>query len=120
MWFTRTPPAVAIQSAVFSHSTLGSIYRQGLLTNALNPKVALFFLAFMPQFIAADSPHKVWAFLTLGLSFVVTGTTWCFCIAWFASRISRKFHETPALSTLLNRIAGGLFVLLGIRLAASK
>jgi RhtB (resistance to homoserine/threonine) family protein len=120
MWFTRTPAAVAVQSAVFSHSTFGSIYRQGLITNVLNPKVALFFLAFMPQFIAADSPHKVWAFITLGLSLVVTGTTWCFCIAWFASRISRNFHETPALSTVLNRIAGGLFVLLGIRLVASK
>ena len=118
MWLTRTA-AVPIQTG-FNSSTFGSIYRQGLVTNVLNPKVALFFLAFMPQFIAAESPNKLWAFITLGLCFVVTGTAWCFCIAWFASLMSRKFHDNPGLGTLLNRVAGGLFVLLGVRLVATK
>src|SRR3989475_13235635 len=51
-------------------------FRQGMLTNVLNPKVALFFLALMPQFIEPDSPTKVGAFLLLGLTFVTTGTAW--------------------------------------------
>jgi threonine/homoserine/homoserine lactone efflux protein len=50
------------------------IYRQGILTNVLNPKVALFFLAFLPQFVEAGSHDKVLAFLILGMTFVFNGT----------------------------------------------
>src|SRR5678815_4030210 len=52
-------------------------FRQGIVTNLLNPKVALFFLALMPQFISAGSDNKVGAFLVLGLSFVTLGLAWC-------------------------------------------
>ena len=54
-----------------------SALRQGMLTNILNPKVALFFLAFLPQFIDSSTPSKVAAFLTLGFTFVATGMVWC-------------------------------------------
>src|SRR6266513_1271257 len=64
-------------------------FRQGMLTNVLNPKVALFFLALMPQFIAPDSPAKVGAFLVLGLTFITTGTAWCLVLALGASRVRR-------------------------------
>jgi threonine/homoserine/homoserine lactone efflux protein len=53
---------------------LRRVFWQGALTNALNPKVALFFLAFLPQFVAADSPHKTLAFLLLGGIFIFNGT----------------------------------------------
>jgi threonine/homoserine/homoserine lactone efflux protein len=52
---------------------LRQVFWQGALTNVLNPKVALFFLAFLPQFVAADSPHKALAFAALGLIFVCNG-----------------------------------------------
>ena len=55
-------------------TSLGLAFRRGVLTNVLNPKVALFFLALLPQFIDSDSPTKVAAFLVLGLTFVATGT----------------------------------------------
>lgn len=77
MLFSRRSAAGAIP-ATFSTSGFLAIFRQGLVTNVLNPKVALFFLAFMPQFIAADSTNKFAAFLVLGLCFVVTGTLWAF------------------------------------------
>ena len=67
-----------------------TVYRQGVLTNVLNPKVALFFLAFLPQFVDPSSPHRTAAFLTLGLVFVLSGTTWCLIVACFAAAASRR------------------------------
>jgi threonine/homoserine/homoserine lactone efflux protein len=107
------------QIALKSESFL-TIYRQGLFTNVLNPKVALFFLAFMPQFIDADSPNKPLAFLALGLCFMTTGTIWCFCLAWFAASIGERLNRNSNFERALNRAAGALFVVLGIRLAATE
>ncbi len=104
----------------FSSSGFLAVYRQGLLTNLLNPKVALFFLAFVPQFIAEDSPAKFAAFVTLGLCFVTTGTVWCLAVVWFASRLGNRLRDNATVAGILNRVAGALFVALGIRLAATK
>jgi threonine/homoserine/homoserine lactone efflux protein len=106
--------------ANFADADFSSVYRQGLLTNLLNPKVALFFLAFMPQFIAADSPRKGLAFVALGLCFVSTGTLWCLGLAWFASAIGSRLRRNAALATVVNRAAGALFVGLGVRLVSGR
>jgi threonine/homoserine/homoserine lactone efflux protein len=112
-----TRPSAAPLPENFSSAGFFPVFRQGMLTNVLNPKVALFFLAFMPQFIAADSPNKFLAFITLGLCFVTTGTIWCFCLAWFASLLGDRLRGSAA---FLNRAAGVLFIFLGIRLAAAR
>jgi threonine/homoserine/homoserine lactone efflux protein len=93
-----------------------SAFLHGFLTNALNPKVAVFFLAFLPQFIDADAPSKAAAFLVLGCLFNVTGTAWNLAVAWFAGRVGRS----PSLDWLrvwLERTLGALFVAAGVRLA---
>jgi threonine/homoserine/homoserine lactone efflux protein len=95
-------------------------FRQGILTNLLNPKVALFFLALMPQFIAAGSEHKVGAFLVLGLSFVIMGLAWCVALAVGASYLRGAFLRRPSLGSWLNRVAGAMFIALGLRLAAAR
>ena len=95
------------------------IYRQGALTNILNPKVALFFLAFLPQFISASSPNKVLSFALLGLVFVATGTIWCLILALFSSTISARLRRSEKMTGRLRRINGVLFILLGIRLATA-
>lgn len=118
MLFSRA--AVPSIPASFSSSSFWAIYRQGLLTNVLNPKVALFFLAFMPQFIAADSTSKFAAFIALGLCFIVSGTLWCLCLAWFSSLLGDRLRGSKTFANVLNRTAGALFVFLGLRLATTK
>jgi threonine/homoserine/homoserine lactone efflux protein len=95
-------------------------FRQGLVTNVLNPKVALFFLAFLPQFIAPDSEAKVAAFLALGLTFVTTGTIWVLILALAGASAGRMFIRFPAAHRWLLRVMGGLFVYLGVRLVAAE
>jgi RhtB (resistance to homoserine/threonine) family protein len=104
----------------FRRRTTTAAFRQGFLTNVLNPKVALFFLAFLPQFIDPASSAKLLAFLMLGLTFVTTGTIWCLLLAWFASGFSERLRANPAITAWLNRAIGSLFVFLGLRLATAK
>ena len=98
----------------------GALFRQGLLTNVLNPKVALFFLALLPQFIDADAPHKLLAFLFLGAWFVVQGAL--FLIAFVllrraAAALARRRRRGGAAST---SPAPACFVWLAARLGAGR
>jgi len=95
-------------------------FRQGLLTNVLNPKVALFFLAFLPQFVASDSMAKTSAFLMLGLTFVTTGTIWVLILAAAAAQVRGLLADRPRVQVWISRIMGSLFVFLGLRLAVSE
>jgi threonine/homoserine/homoserine lactone efflux protein len=95
------------------------IFWQGFLTNVLNPKVALFFLAFVPQFIDPASPTKVEAFLLLGAIFNTTGTIWNIVVARASSFLAARLRAASKLGVWLNRCLGGLFIALGVRLAAS-
>ena len=96
------------------------IFLQGFLTNALNPKVAIFFLAFVPQFIAPDAPDKPLAFLVLGLIFDFNAMLWCNALAVGTALASRRLRIGARASTWLNRAIGGMFVALGVRLALSR
>jgi threonine/homoserine/homoserine lactone efflux protein len=99
---------------------LRRIYAQGILTNVLNPKVALFFLAFVPQFIDANAPHKAIAFLILGAVFNINGMLWCHALALFTAQARARLKPNPAVTQWLNRATGGLFVWLGVKLALAK
>jgi threonine/homoserine/homoserine lactone efflux protein len=96
------------------------IFRQGILTNAMNPKVALFFLAFLPQFIDGHSGTKVAAFSILGLTFIISGTLWCMIVVWFASALSQRFRERPSTESWLKRAVGALFIGLGVKLVLER
>jgi len=109
-------------SSMVRSTTVGlwRIYRQGALTNILNPKVALFFLAFLPQFISATSPNKVLSFLALGTVFITTGTIWCLILAVFSSSLGKRLRNSEAMTARLRKINGVLFGLLGLKLATAR
>lgn len=98
----------------------GRIFAQGFLTNVLNPKVALFFLAFVPQFIAADAPNKPLAFVILGCIFNFNGMLWCNGLAIFTAFASARLKVQPRVALWLNRVTGSLFLMLGARLALAE
>lgn len=110
-------PAIASVAASDDRASLRWVFLQGVLTNALNPKVALFFLAFLPQFVAVDAPHKPLAFLTLGLIFICTGTLWCLFVAAFAAKAAHRLRQSEGVIAWINRALGGLFLYLGFRVA---
>ena len=97
----------------------GADFRRGLLTNLLNPKVALFMLAFLPQFIPAQSAHKTLAFLGLGLLFIVQSLLFLLGVVLLTARLSRLPVLTRGARGL--QVLGGLlFVVLAVRLAGSR
>jgi threonine/homoserine/homoserine lactone efflux protein len=93
---------------------------QGIVTNVLNPKVALFFLAFLPQFIEPASSSKTLAFLALGGTFITTGLIWCLVLATGAAQLQAFFLRKPNARTMIDRAVGSLFLALGARLAWSR
>ncbi len=98
---------------------LWRVYRQGFLTNALNPKVALFFLAFVPQFIVPGTSDKTAAFLLLGLLFVVNSLPINLGYAWLAGSAARRLGAVQRAMPWMDRAAGVMFVGFGLSLAMS-
>jgi threonine/homoserine/homoserine lactone efflux protein len=94
------------------------VLREAFVINVFNPKVALFFLAFLPQFIAPGAPAKALAFVALGCLFSVNGLLVNLPVAWLAGRAGRGLRERARLARWLGGGLGALFVALAGRLAA--
>ncbi|MCC5903631.1 MAG: LysE family translocator [Halomonas sp.] len=96
------------------------IFMQGFLTNVLNPKVAVFFLAFVPQFISPDSTNKALAFIVLGCIFNFNGMLWCHFLAISSAFASQRVQASETIALWLNRLIGGVFISFGIKLALAE
>ncbi len=116
----RSTPADAGQAAgaAAPPSFARGVWR-GFLTNALNPKVALFYLALLPQFIDADAPHKTGAFVVLGLWFVVQGGLFSLALVLLTA-LARHLPTRPGVGRALNLGGAGLFTFLAMRLALAE
>jgi threonine/homoserine/homoserine lactone efflux protein len=98
-------------------TSLRSIYRQGFITNALNPTVALFFLAFLPQFVDSARGSIAGQMILLGLVFTASATFWSAGVAMLAGSVGNWLSRHPRAWRAQRMIMGIVFVSLGVRLA---
>lgn len=98
----------------------GKVYRAAILTNVLNPKVGLFFIAFLPQFIDPAYKDTPLPFLILGASFVTTGTIWCLILAAFSAALSGLIRRNGKTAGYIQKVCGLTLVALGIKVALTR
>ncbi|WP_397539063.1 LysE family translocator [Rummeliibacillus pycnus] len=110
---------VTFQAASNDKLNIRKLYVQGLLTSLTNPKVSLFFIAFLPQFIDTKASGPV-PFLILGLTFTFTGLIWCLIVAYFSSYVTKKLRGNQKVGMVLNKITGMIFIGMGIKLLQTK
>ncbi len=107
----------ALAAPTVERARLWAIFRQGVVTNVLNPKVALFFLAFLPQFVDPKRGPVATQFVLLGFIFNVSGTLVNAAVALVSSRAGQWTKRRLGASSFFRRATGLVFVGLGLRLA---
>jgi threonine/homoserine/homoserine lactone efflux protein len=98
----------------------GALFWQGVLSNILNPKIAIFFLAFLPQFVDKGSNQVPWQMVFLGLTFAAFGLCFLLVVGYFSGAIGRWLTGRPQYTRSLQRLAGGILMGLGIRLSLTE
>jgi threonine/homoserine/homoserine lactone efflux protein len=96
------------------------VFWQGVLSNVLNPKVAIFFLAFLPQFVEKGGPHVALQMVMLGLTFAFFGLCFLLMVGYSSGKIGSLLTRRPHFGQFLGRLAGGVMIGLGIRLALTE
>ncbi|CAN7356702.1 LysE family translocator [Massilia sp. LjRoot122] len=96
------------------------LFFKGLLANAINPKVVLFFLSFLPQFVVASRGDANWQIAWLGLIFTAQAALLFGLLGYFSGSIGQWLNRTPRAGMWLDRIAGAIFVGLGLRLIVAR
>lgn len=114
---TFSLPTKPINTPARATKPLKNVFIGGFGTNVLNPKVALFFLAFLPQFIAPGAPDPTFSFLILGVIFNINSLGVSLGYAWLGAAASRRFMSLQSHLRMLERAAGALFIGFGLKLA---
>ena len=97
-----------------------ALFRRGFIMNVLNPKVALFFLAFLPQFITPGTRHFPLQMLLLGAIFMVQAVVIFSAIGWFSGSIGRLLLSRPGMARKFDWLTAGVFAALGLKLALAE
>mgnify|MGYP000302941988 CR=1 FL=1 len=105
------------ESVTLNNQTLKKVFSNGVLINSLNPKVAIFFITFLPQFIDVNASQQELGLLVLGLVFIVFATFVNIIILYVSLQISGKFKYTQIFTSVIKKVVGSLFILFGIKLA---
>ena len=116
--FIRPDPQEGIKKLPGTNNR--KLLKQGIITNIFNPKVALFFLSFLPQFADAASPVFKWQLLTLGLWFNIQGTLILVIVAWLSGKTSDFIKHYRNLWNIQQKFTGLILIILGIRVALTS
>ena len=110
----------AVRLAAADDRPAAALFRRGFIMNVLNPKVALFFLAFLPQFVTPDTPHFPLRMLLLGAIFMAQAVVIFTLIGYFSGTIGTFILARPRLAQRFDWLTAGVFASLGIRLALAE
>jgi threonine/homoserine/homoserine lactone efflux protein len=90
------------------------------MSDVLNPKIAIFFVAFLPQFIKVSEINNPVPYLCLGLMMFLLTLVWCSCLALMGSKIAILFNKKKNAERWMNRTSGIVFIILGLKVALTK
>ncbi|WP_215223947.1 LysE family translocator [Echinicola shivajiensis] len=110
-------PMISLESNSSKSSSKNNSFINGLITNILNPKNAMFFLALFPQFINQENLKDPFPFFQLGLTYALIGCIWYSLLTLFAGTFSTKIKESPNADRWLKKLSGIVFIVLGLQLA---
>lgn len=100
--------------------SLRSLFTRGLVANAINPKVVLFFLSLLPQFVIPANGNVPGQMLALGITFTVQAAILFGLLGYFAGAIGTWLNRKPGAGKWLDRIAGTVFIALGLKLIVAR
>ena len=106
--------------ATTSSAKSGALFWQGVLSNVLNPKIAIFFLAFLPQFVCQGSSQVTLQMVVLGLTFACFGLCFLLVVGYSSGSIGSLLTHRPQYAQALQRVTGGILISLGVRLAFTE
>ncbi len=118
--FTSKNTSIEIKSAETNVTGMKKMFFTALLSDVLNPKIALFFLAFLPQFIKGNEINNPIPYLALGLILFVITLIWCSFLALTGSNVARLFNKNKNIESWMNKTTGVIFILLGLKIALTK
>ena len=116
----RSRGGVTMGSAQGADESLFRLFAKGLLANAINPKVVLFFLSFLPQFVVAERGYVGWQTLQLGLIFTAQAALLFGLLGYFSGAVGNWLQRHGRAGLWLDRLAGTIFVALGLRLITAR
>jgi len=116
----RSRGGAKVGAAALPDESLLRLFGKGLLANAINPKVVLFFLSFLPQFVVAARGDVAWQTAQLGLLFTLQGCLLFGLLGYFSGSVGAWINRKPRAGLWLDRIAGAIFVGLGLRMLLAR
>jgi threonine/homoserine/homoserine lactone efflux protein len=109
-----------LKSSTQPDESLLKLFSKGLIANSINPKVVLFFLSFLPQFVLAQNGQIAWQTAQLGIIFTTQGVILFSLLGYFSGAVGQWLNRRPTAGLWLDRIAGGIFIALGLRLVFAR
>lgn len=118
--FTSKSKPIEIKPTETKVTGMKKIFFTALLSDVLNPKIALFFLAFLPQFINSNQINNPVPYLALGSVLFVITLIWCSFLALTGSNVAKLFNKNKNIENWMNKTTGVIFILLGLKIALTK